>query len=522
MVSSYIVRKYFSLLTPPEMATSLPVEEADTDDDIGKDVVTRHDTDAEECEVQSVGDSLNGARSVSEYELQSDSNDQDCVEVKIMGSSGEDEDEHEDDKQEETSRVINLVDGDELNQSVISIESSVAESAVEEVIKSPSKLRRSARASTRRYRQSNKNSSSDSESDVVYLKKNFRRQESKESPRRKSRRNRDTVKEEAQDNVKHMTKKSEKENKISAKKESNGKVEKKIKREVIKVKADISRIVAPTDKGSELELIKSGITTIPNFFDDSMCRKIEKKIDQIAEKAKCGLYKQKTYDRAPLRNKYFFGEGYTYGKFMDEAGPGKEKIYPKGEVDEIPKWIEKHIIQKLYDDKIVEEGFINSAVINEYFAGGCIVSHIDPIHIFARPIISISFNCKTYLSFGCKFSFNPIRTSEPIHTVPLDRGCLFMMDGYAADNVTHCVRPQDIVDRRCVIIFRRVYPDAPRIGDVISPEHPLPLARRKHHPRTYSYDNSRTPSYRSNRKRPRYNEHDNQHSGGWKRTRHSY
>ena len=27
--------------------------------------------------------------------------------------------------------------------------------------------------------------------------------------------------------------------------------------------------------------------------------------------------------------------------------------------------------------------------------------------------------------------------------------------GYAADEVTHCIRPQDVVERRCVIILRR-------------------------------------------------------------------
>jgi alkylated DNA repair protein alkB family protein 5 len=437
--------------------------------------------------------------------------------------------------------VINLVDGDDsLNQSVISVESS----AVEEVTITktpPNKLRRSARASTRRYRQSNKVSSSDSESEVVYVKKTQKRKESKErresTRRRSSRRTRTTTaSNDEQSDIEKPTKKIiEKENKNSAKKESkqrNGGDDKKSNtREVIQLNNnnnDLEKSItsSPTDKESELELIKSGITTIPNFFDESMCRKIEKKIDQIAEKAKCGLYRQKTYDRAPLRNKYFFGEGYTYGKFMDDKGPGKEKIYPKGEVDEIPKWIEKHIIKKLYDDKIVEEGFINSAVINEYFAGGCIVSHIDPIHIFDRPIISISFNCKTYLSFGCKFSFNPIRTSEPILSVPLDRGCLFMMKGYAADGVTHCVRPQDIVDRRCVIIFRRVFPDAPRLGDVMSPEHPLQSDRRKYHPRTYSYDSRGGPNNRSNRKRPRYSENNNNNNGddhnSWKRARHSY
>lgn len=533
MVSSYIVRRYFSLL-PPDMATSLPTDEADTDDENnGKQIFRDQDIGIEEIDTQSLSESASvvetqsvvEAQSVSEYEIQSDENEQeDCVEIK--DSDGQHCSHDDADESSSMPRVINLVDhDDQLNQSVISVESSVAGSTVEEVVgTTPSKLRRSARASARRYRQSNKVTSSDSESEVVFVKKTQKRKETK-GVRRKSRSSRGTSNDEkSDDDTKPAKKKVEKENKNSEKKETTNSVkkEKKSNRESIKLNNgnhDKSIASSPGDKTSELELIKAGITTIPNFFDDSMCRKIEKKIDQIAEKAKCGLYKQKTYDRAPLRNKYFFGEGYTYGKQMAESGPGKEQIYPKGEVDEIPKWIEKHIIKKLYDDKIVEEGFINSAVINEYFAGGCIVSHIDPIHIFDRPIISISFNCKTYLSFGCKFSFNPIRTTEPIHTVPLERGCLFSMKGYAADGVTHCVRPQDITDRRCVIIFRRVFPDAPRIGDAMNPEHPLSIDRRKYHPRTYSYDNSRG---RSNRKRPRQHDHYQHESGPWKRTRHSY
>jgi len=540
MVSSYIVRRFFSLL-PPEMATSLPTEEADTDDENngGKEISRNHAVEIEEYDTESLSEtpsvcgahSVTEAHSVSEYEIHSDGNEQDCVEVKDSDDHLGDHDADEISNNSSMSRVINLIDqDDQLNQSVISVESSVAGSTVEEVVirNTPNKLRRSARASARSYRQSNKVDTSDSESEVVFVKKTQKRKDSKGS-RRKSRSTRSTSNDERSDDEKTIEKKGEKENKNSEKKTSEKKEtkssvdkEKKSNREVIKLsngQQEKSYSSTPVDKASELELIKEGITLIPNFFDDSMCRKIEKKIDQISEKAKCGLYKQKTYDRAPLRNKYFFGEGYTYGKQMAESGPGKEQIYPKGEVDEIPKWIEKHIIKKLYDDKIVEEGFINSAVINEYFAGGCIVSHIDPIHIFDRPIISISFNCKTFLSFGCKFSFNPIRTTEPVHTVPLERGCLFMMKGYAADGVTHCVRPQDITDRRCVIIFRRVFPDAPRIGDTMNPDYPLSVDRRKYHPRTHSYENTRI---RSNRKRPRQHDHYEQESSTWKRTRHSY
>ncbi|XP_066929908.1 RNA demethylase ALKBH5-like [Clytia hemisphaerica] len=271
------------------------------------------------------------------------------------------------------------------------------------------------------------------------------------------------------------------------------------------------------EEESELQKIHKGIKQIRNFFDDSMCHKIEKKIDQIAEKALCGLYKQKTYDRAPLRNKYFFGEGYTYGKQMEHKGPGQERLHVKGDVDEIPKWIQKHIVQKVYEEKLVPDGWINSAVVNEYFPGGCIVSHIDPIHIFDRPIISISFNSKSYLSFGVKFSFNPIRTSEPTLALPLDRGTLTMISGYAADNVTHCIRPQDVVERRCVIILRRVFPDAPRVGDP-EPEYPLRMMHRSRALTSGGDFSSRKRQYGGNNRDYYQNNNNNKR----RKTRHSY
>lgn len=61
-----------------------------------------------------------------------------------------------------------------------------------------------------------------------------------------------------------------------------------------------------------------------------------------------------------------------------------ERLYPQGEVDPIPEWIDKMVIQPIVKAGIVPDGFVNSAVINDYQPGGCIVSHIDPIHIFDR------------------------------------------------------------------------------------------------------------------------------------------
>ncbi|CAH1274596.1 ALKBH5 [Branchiostoma lanceolatum] len=219
----------------------------------------------------------------------------------------------------------------------------------------------------------------------------------------------------------------------------------------------------PKDRHEELRRIHRGIRQ-RILFTHEECEKIEEKIEEIIRRADRGCYKEHTVDRAPLRVKYFFGEGYTYGSQLERKGPGMERLYSKGDVDEIPDWIFKMVVSRLVEAKIVPEGFVNSAVINCYLPGGCIVSHIDPPHIFARPIVSVSFFSDSALCFGCKFSFKPIRVSKPVLCLPVARGCCTVLSDYAADEITHCVRPQDIKHRRAVIILRRVRDDAPRLA----------------------------------------------------------
>jgi len=91
-------------------------------------------------------------------------------------------------------------------------------------------------------------------------------------------------------------------------------------------------------------------------------------------------------------------------------------------VDDVPKWIYRLVVDRLVDAKVVPKGFVNCAVINDYQPGGCIVSHIDPPHIFDRPIITVNFFSDSALCFGCKFAFKPMRTSKPVYSVPLLRG----------------------------------------------------------------------------------------------------
>ncbi|XP_015673332.1 RNA demethylase ALKBH5 [Protobothrops mucrosquamatus] len=216
------------------------------------------------------------------------------------------------------------------------------------------------------------------------------------------------------------------------------------------------------EEEEEARKVKSGIRQL-RLFSPEECVKIEARIDDVVSRAEKGLYKEHTVDRAPLRNKYFFGEGYTYGSQLQRRGPGQERLYPRGEVDTIPEWVHDLVIRKLVEHRVIPEGFVNSAVINDYQPGGCIVSHVDPIHIFERPIVSVSFFSDSALCFGCKFQFKPIRVSEPVFFLPVRRGSVTVLSGYAADEITHCIRPQDIKERRAVIILRKTRVDAPRL-----------------------------------------------------------
>ena len=184
--------------------------------------------------------------------------------------------------------------------------------------------------------------------------------------------------------------------------------------------------MSPKEREEELRSVNSGIQQKRLFLSDA-CKIIEQKIDDIVELANTGLYKKHTVDRSPLRNKYFFGEGYTYGAQLAKKGPGNERLFAKGEVDPIPDWIDELVVKPIVEAKLIPEGFINSAVINDYQPGGCIVSHIDPPHIFERPIITVSFMSDSALSFGCKFQFKPIRVSKPVLALPLQRGSVTMI-----------------------------------------------------------------------------------------------
>ncbi|CAH1103676.1 unnamed protein product [Psylliodes chrysocephalus] len=214
------------------------------------------------------------------------------------------------------------------------------------------------------------------------------------------------------------------------------------------------------EKKNILEKIEQSIRQY-FVFPEQKLKNFEINIDEIIKKAANGQLKEYTIDCRPLRNKYFFGERYTYGS--RENGLGSERLYPKDTVDRIPNWITNSLINPLIEAKILPKNYVNSVVINDYQPGGCIVSHIDPPQIFDRPIISLSLFSDSALCFGCKFQYKPLRCSTPLLRLDMPRGAVTSLSGFAANEITHCVRPEDVTQRRAVIMLRRVHNCAPRL-----------------------------------------------------------
>jgi len=215
-------------------------------------------------------------------------------------------------------------------------------------------------------------------------------------------------------------------------------------------------------------LTSESLKNVP-LFSPADCERLEELIEQVTIDAQRGLFKDHSVDLTPFRNKYFFGFAYTYGAQKDYPGArGIEAVWPPEDTSEIPAWIREFVIEKLEAKRVVPKGWINSATINDYIPGGFIVSHIDPPHLFDRPIISISFFSDCNLVFGARFGHpdeGPGEATIPALVHRCMRGNATIMKGYSADKITHGIRSCDLPGRRASIILRRVLPSAPVLKD---------------------------------------------------------
>lgn len=152
------------------------------------------------------------------------------------------------------------------------------------------------------------------------------------------------------------------------------------------------------------------------IFNEAQCSAIEAKIEEIVFNATNGDYRASTVEESQLRTRYFFGEGHSRNPKDDS------KLYPAGEVDPIPACIHDLVIGPIVEAGIVPRGFINSVILSDFAPGSFSRSQVHPSTLFDRPIIMASFLSETTLSFGSNIKQNPLRSSEPITSVSIQRG----------------------------------------------------------------------------------------------------
>jgi hypothetical protein len=217
----------------------------------------------------------------------------------------------------------------------------------------------------------------------------------------------------------------------------------------------------------------TGITQIIDYFkpEEIKALKVEANmlLDSVGSKQiKVGkrvaplkniLKRTKTLDENihKKRVKLFLGYRYAYGTMLKENQQKKSRLY--NDVDSMA--VSESLVVKLKDEISTKlkltptENYINQAVLNYYIqAGSSLGVHQDDKHLFHRPIISIRLLSDSILSFGCK----GMGMQETAYFFPIEQkvGTITIMEGFAADNMLHCIRSRDIQDKSLSIIFRKV------------------------------------------------------------------
>eukprot|EP00945_MAST-04E_sp_MAST-4E-sp1_P000480 g480.t1 len=145
-----------------------------------------------------------------------------------------------------------------------------------------------------------------------------------------------------------------------------------------------------------------------------------------------------------LGYRYAYGHNKTVSRLFNDVDP----------IANVPlaEQLRKHIENDL---ELVPKGFVNQSVLNFYMKkNSCLGVHQDEKKLFHRPIISIRLFSDSVLSFGCK----GFGMQETTNFIPISqpRGTITIMEGWAANNMVHCIRSRDIKSKSLSIIFRKV------------------------------------------------------------------
>mmetsp|Transcript_6440 Transcript_6440/g.8717 ORF Transcript_6440/g.8717 Transcript_6440/m.8717 type:complete len:257 (-) Transcript_6440:77-847(-) len=102
---------------------------------------------------------------------------------------------------------------------------------------------------------------------------------------------------------------------------------------------------------------------------------------------------------------------------------------------------------------IPSRDFLDLAVLNMYFVSGSGLGvHKDSQALFERPVVSLRLFGSNVLSFGCQ----GVGQTHRLHAIPQPRGCITVMEGYAADMLKHSIRPKDSMGKSASLMFRKL------------------------------------------------------------------
>ena len=132
--------------------------------------------------------------------------------------------------------------------------------------------------------------------------------------------------------------------------------------------------------------------------------------------------------------------------------------------NDMPEWLAQ--LARTVLEMPVVEGLdcINQVVINAYLKQGAkLLGHYDSPHLFRRPIVSLRLLSACELSFGTfpcpSFISKAVngRSEKPrLFAIPLPRGAITRMEGFAARAVRHGIMPVE-EGPTASIIFRQVH-----------------------------------------------------------------
>ena len=197
-----------------------------------------------------------------------------------------------------------------------------------------------------------------------------------------------------------------------------------------------------------------GIKQILGYFDAKALQRLEEDADRLLVSMEKSSEYPNSFDHneSLQRVKLFFGYKYTYGK--GRVGQGSKLSNSEVAPLHVSKLI-THLKNTLTNLKWAPEHFIDQVVCNFYVRHGSALGiHKDDVALFHRPICSIRLFSSSVLSFNCKGL--GMQETPGYFGIKQPPGTFTLMEGFAANCMTHCIRGKDITEKSVSLIFRKV------------------------------------------------------------------